>query len=139
MQEKQYMEKVRQIPILLSLILLGMYLPVQADSKERKIFYWERPNTGVGQFAKDHRDCMLKADILPFELPSRTKEPKTLRFDDDSGVWGNFIPYPGALPVNVKYEHSDRFVNYDNYQQCMEQRHYTQRLPNRVNDQAFSK
>ena len=128
---------------LLGLFCLGgCFFVVQEDNREgQKLFYWERPNTGVAWFAKDHRECMLEADTWPFEWPGFPWEPEELklRFDNDSenGVWAQFIPYPGAMPVHVNYAHADWSVDYDDYQRCMERRHYTQRKPAQVNYQVF--
>ena len=128
--------------LLCSLFLLNGCYFFQADEGEgQKLFYWERPNTGVAWFAKDHRECMTEADWWPFEFPTWPWETKklNLKFDNDSenGVWAQFIPYPGAQPVHINYAMSDWSVDYDDYQECMERRHYTQRKPARVNYQVF--
>ena len=55
-----------------SLFLISCFLcgcQAMMDNNGQKIFYWERPNTGVVWFAKDHRECMQEADIFPFEWP----------------------------------------------------------------------
>ncbi|MBO7483718.1 MAG: hypothetical protein J6T55_01170 [Alphaproteobacteria bacterium] len=127
---------------LISLFLLGGCYFVQGDDRQgQKLFYWERPNTGVAWFAKDHRECMLEADKWPFEWPGWPGRPEELklRFDNNSenGIWAQFIPYPGAMPVHVNYVSGDWSVDYDDYQKCMERRHYTQRKPAQVNYQVF--
>ena len=126
---------------LLLLFLLGGCYFVQGDDRQgQKLFYWERPNTGVAWFAKDHKECMLEADKWPFEWPGWPGRPEELklRFDNDAenGVWAQFVPYPGAMPVHVNYVSGDWSVDYDDYQACMEKRHYTQRKPAQVNYQV---
>ncbi len=127
--------------IFLCLVLGGC---VHAEEGQ-KTFYWERPNTGVAWFAKDHNECMLEADKFPFEWPGwpwywGKPKPLNLRFDNNSenGVWAQFIPYPGAQPVYVNYVPNDWSVSYNDYQDCMENRHYTQRKAPRVHYQVFS-
>ena len=132
---------MKKILFLMLLFLSGCYF-VQEDEREgQKVFYWERPNTGVTWFAKDHKECMQKADWWPFEWRGLPWEPEELklRFDNNSenGVWAQFIPHPGAMPVHVNYAVGDWSVDYDDYQQCMEKRHYTQRKPATVNFQVF--
>ena len=124
----------------LFLLLSGCSL---VDSGQ-KTFYWQRPNTGVGWFAKDHNECMREADWFPLQWPGwpwdwGDQGPLNLRFDNNSGngVWAQFIPYPGAQPVYVNYAYGDWSVDYDDYQDCMEKRHYTQRMAPRVNYQVF--
>ncbi len=115
-----------------------------AMEEGQKTFYWERPNTGVAWFAKDHNECMLEADMFPFEWPGwpwdwGEPKPLNLRFDNNSanGVWAQFIPYPGAKPVYVNYVPGDWSVDYNHYQDCMENRHYTQRQAPRIHYQVF--
>ena len=116
-----------------------------AGDEGQKVFYWERPNTGVVWFAKDHRECMREADMFPFEWPSMpwgapdAPKPLNLRFDNDapSGVWAQFVPFPGAKPVFVNAVDDDWAVDYDAYEDCMTSRHYRQRLPATQNHQVF--
>jgi len=110
----------------------------------QKTFYWQRPNTGVAWFAKDHNECMHESDWFPFEWPKwrwSEESPRklNLRFDNESssGIWAQFVPYPGAQPVYVNYATDDWSVDYDDYQRCMEARNYTQRMAPRVNYQVF--
>ena len=122
-------------------ILGGCHLDAQEG---QKVFYWERPNTGVVWFAKDHRECMQEADLFPFEWPSiplfsdKPKELK-LRFDNNAptGVWAQFVPYPGAHPLYVNWADDDWSVDYDSYEACMKERHYHERFPATQNRQVF--
>ena len=128
--------------LFLGLFLLGGCWFVQQDDRNgQKLFYWERPNTGVAWFAKDHKECMLEADTWPFEWPRWPWESEEikLRFDNDSenGIQAQFIPYPGAMPVHVNYAPADWSVDYDTYEACMLDRHYHERLPATQNRQVF--
>ena len=125
---------------LLCLTLTGCAIPEDGQ----KTFYWQRPNTGVAWFAKDHKECMAEADQFPFEWPGMPwewgdQQPLNLRFDNnsDKGIWAQFIPYPGAKPVYVNYASGDWSVDYDDYQKCMEDRHYFQRQRPRIGYQVF--
>jgi len=114
------------------------------ENEGQKVFYWERANTGIVWFAKDHRECLREADLFPFEWPSMplfSERPKDLklRFDNDapSGVWAQFIPYPGARPIYVNSVEDDWSVDYKSYEECMTERHYHHRLPPTQNRQVF--
>jgi hypothetical protein len=125
-----------------ALCLLFLLSGCAVVEEGQKIFYWQRPNTGVAWFSKDHNECMKEADWFPFEWPGfpwGTSKKLNLRFDNESanGVWAQFVPYPGAQPVYVNYASDDWSVDYDDYQQCMEARNYSQRMAPRVNYQVF--
>ncbi len=110
----------------------------------QKVFYWERPNTGVTWFVRDHGQCLEESDYWPFTRPGwppfSGAEPKLkLRFDNDAdnGIWADFIPFPGAHPVKVNSVHGDWSMSYDVYEACMEQRGYIQRRPPSQSNQVF--
>ncbi len=111
----------------------------------QKVYYWARPNTGAVWFAKDHRECLQEADLFPFEWPEifgalQSKGDEfNMRFDNNapSGVWANFIPFPGAQPIYMNSKEDDWSVDYDAYEECMTARHYHQRRPSTQNPQVF--
>lgn len=129
--------------ILLSMLLLLSSCQWMIGGSGQKIYYWQRPNTGITWFAKDHRECLLEADMFPFEWPDLWGEnkyrPLNLRFDNNSpnGVWAQFVAYPGAKPVFVNSAHDDWAVSYEDYEECMKARHYYERRPAVISTQVF--
>ena len=126
--------------ILAFLLIGGASFFVLAEPQEgQKMFYWERPDTRVALFAKDHRECMIEADTGPFKKAGWRLESKelNLHFDinSDKGVWAQFVPYPGAQPVHVNYVHADRLMDYEKYKQCMKMREYEERFPDEIKNQ----
>lgn len=113
-------------------------------SDGQHIYYWERPNTGVVWFARDHSECLASADMWPYEWPGMpwgwgTPKDLNLRFDNDAdhGIWAQYIPFPGAQPVHVNSVAADWSMSYSDYEECMLQRHYTMRRPVKVDNQVF--
>lgn len=134
---------IRRISIFLMFLLL-CGCRAMVENEGQKVFYWERANTGIVWFAKDHRECLQEADLFPFAWPSLplfSEKPKELklRFDNDapSGVWAQFVPYPGARPLYVNSAEDDWAVDYQAYEECMTARHYHHRLPPTQNRQVF--
>ncbi len=108
------------------------------------MYYWERPNTGAVWFARDHNECLAAADMWPYEWPGMpwgwgAPKDMELRFDNESdhGIWAQFVPFPGAQPVHVNSVAGDWSMSYDAYEECMRERHYTERRPVKEDRQVF--
>ena len=138
-----FKENMKYIFVFVGMLFFMTGCHWMAGGTGQKIFYWERPNTGVVWFAKDHRECLQEADLFPFEWPDFWGENKyralNLRFDNNSptGVWAQFVPYPGAKPVYVNSAQDDCAVSYDDYEACMKARHYYERRPAVISTQVF--
>lgn len=126
-------------------LVLSLFLITACASENgQRMFYWERPNTGVNWFARDHQECLTEADYWPYEwpgLPWGWGAPKELelrfRNDSDHGIWAQFTPYPGAQPVHVNSVAADWSMSYDVYEDCMTQRNYIQKRPFKDDRQVF--
>lgn len=102
--------------------------------KGQVIFHWERNNTGIAKFARDHSECMREAEDFKF-LPSFTnwftsEEARlSVRADwySEKGIWASYIPYEGAQPVVVNSIRDDKGSSPRKYRICMEKRGYWHR------------
>lgn len=99
----------------------------------QKVYVWEKPETGIYQFARDHQYCMEYGDFFPWKLPTlpslvgmpRRRELKA-RWEDHNGVWASYIPHEGADPVTVNYIQRSVTVSPLIYSRCMNNMGYTQ-------------
>ena len=100
------------------------------------VYHWERYNTGIEKFARDHNQCMREAES--FSMMPRlktlwhsmfyTEEHKlAVRADWESekGIWATYVPYPGAQPLIVNYLRDDSNVSPKDYSKCMYKKGYT--------------
>ena len=98
----------------------------------QKVFFWEKPSTGVYQFAEDHNYCMRYGDYFPWDVPSLTEIFGTkklnlkARWTDYNGIWASYLPYEGAEPLTVNYHKRQLTVSSRFYKKCMENKGYTQ-------------
>ena len=84
------------------------------DGDGQVIYHWERENTGVQKFARDHSECMRQAEDFKLLPDVRTwffsEEVKmNIRADwhSEKGIWASYVPYPGAMPVMVNSLRND--------------------------------
>lgn len=100
------------------------------------VYHWERYNTGIEKFARDHNYCMREAEsfsMLPrmqtlWHSMFYTEEKKLdirADWDSDKGIWATYIPYPGAQPLIVNYLRDDADVDPGDYSKCMKKKGYT--------------
>ena len=115
-----------------------LLLSACASGNGQLVYHWEKYNTGVEKFSRDHNYCMRQAEA--FSMMPRLKtlwhymfysEEKKLyiRADwhADKGIWASYIPYPGAQPVIVNYLRDDADVSPRSYRNCMYNKGYTER------------
>ena len=102
--------------------------------KGQVVFHWDRYNTGGLKFARDHSECMRKAEKYSF-LPSfrswfYTEEQRyetVVKWHKEHGIWASFVPYPGAMPILVNSVRDDSNSSPRKYQKCMLQKGYVER------------
>ena len=116
--------------IIFSMLLMsGCYA-----SKGQVVFHWDRYNTGGIKFARDHSECMRKAEAWNF-LPNfkswfYTEEQRyniVVKWHKEHGIWASFVPYPGAMPILVNSVRDDSDASPRRYQKCMLQKGYVER------------
>lgn len=120
--------------ITLSFVLILCSCTFLSKGKGQVIFHWERYNTGVEKFSRDHSECMREAEDFKF-LPSiknwfYTEEARyDIRADwhSEKGIWASYIPYAGAQPIIVNSIRDDKDSNPKKYRICMEKRGYSHR------------
>lgn len=101
------------------------------------IFHWERENTGVQKFARDHSECLRGAEDFSF-FPNvkswfyseEVKLDVKADWHANKGIWASYIPYPGAQPLVVNSLRDDTRISPTDYRDCMEKRGYWNRKYN---------
>ena len=123
--------------ILFSLVaLISLSACALFEGDGQVVYHWERYNTGVQKFARDHNACMRESEnlrILPrfstlFHSIFYSEEEKlSIRADWDSrrGIWASYVPYSGAQPLIVNYLRDDSEVSPSDYKKCMKKLGYT--------------
>lgn len=105
-----------------------------SEGKGQVIYHWERANTGITKFSRDHSECMREAEATKF-LPNFKSwfYSEEVRYDiradwhADKGIWASYVPYIGAQPLVVNSIRDDRDSSPRKYRICMEKRGYTHR------------
>lgn len=105
------------------------------------IYHWERPNTGVEKFSRDHTYCMRQAEafkLLPrlntlfyntFYSEERKLEIRS-DWESERGIWASYIPYPGAQPIVTNSLRDDYDSSPRKYSSCMRKLGYRNRHHN---------
>ena len=98
-----------------------------------RVYYWAKDNTGAERFVQDHNRCLRQADIWPWDFINfdpMAAETLDLRLNlKNGGIWANFSPYPGAMPVYVNTATPSKTVIYWRYAYCMRKAGYKERRP----------
>lgn len=117
-----------------AILALGACTNAHDKAEGQVIYHWERENTGVQKFSRDHSECMRLAEdwkLLP-DVKSwfTTEEVKYNIIADwhaDKGIWASYVPYPGAQALMVNSIHDDSEVSPKKYRMCMENKGYWHR------------
>ena len=122
---------------ILTLIIIGLALTsctTLSKGKGQVIFHWERKNTGVEKFSRDHSECMREAEdfkLIPNIRSWFYSEEKRIDIRADwhseKGIWASYVPYWGAQPLVVNSVRDDTDSSPRKYRICMEKRGYTHR------------
>ena len=107
------------------------------EEKGVDMFHWERSNTGVYKFARDHNECMKFAEnwhLFPTvrEIKSwiSTEEAQyhiNVDWHAERGIWASYVPYPGSMPLMVNTADDDKDCDPNKYRICMENKGYWHR------------
>ncbi len=102
-------------------------------SSPTRVYYWQKANTGTERFVNDHNACLEHADYYPFKWVNpypMTPDLLNLKLDlKNGGIWGNYSPYPGAMPVFVNNVAPSKTLIYWMYSWCMKRAGYKERQP----------
>ena len=122
------------------LSLLGMFMLSSCSwfsrGEGQVIYHWERENTGVEKFSRDHSECMRAAENIrlpDFRTWFYSEEVKLdIRADwhAEKGIWASYVPYPGAMPIVVNSLRDDADSDPKEYRLCMEDKGYWHRSYN---------
>ncbi|MDD4556682.1 MAG: hypothetical protein PHE89_05085 [Alphaproteobacteria bacterium] len=122
-----------------TLIALSLLSACSTTSKGegQVIYHWERENTGIEKFSRDHSECMKKAEdfrLLPNVKSWFYSEEARLdiraNWHTDKGVWASYVAYPGAQPVIVNSLRRNESISPRKYRMCMEDKGYWHRTSN---------
>ena len=123
--------------ISLSLLFLASCTTWVARGQGQVIFHWEKENTGVEKFARDHSECLREAEdftlipnIKSWFYSEEVKMDLRADWHAKKGIWASYVPYPGAQPLVVNSLRDDTRINPMNYRICMEKRGYWHRRYN---------
>ena len=105
-----------------------------SSGKGQVIFHWEKANTGIEKFSRDHSECMREAEDFKF-IPNiknwfYSEEKRIdIRADwhSEKGIWASYVPYWGAQPLLVNSVRDDTGSSPKKYRKCMEKRGYSHR------------
>lgn len=107
------------------------------DGDGQVIYHWERENTGVQKFARDHSECMRQAedfkllpDVRSWFFSEEVKMNIRADWHAEKGIWASYVPYPGAMPLVVNSLRNDSDSSPRKYRMCMEDRGYWHRTYN---------
>ncbi|MDR1694656.1 MAG: hypothetical protein LBR70_05675 [Lactobacillaceae bacterium] len=98
------------------------------------IFHWEKENTGIKKFSRDHNECMKQAEAFRFIPNFKTwfyseeaRNEIRPNWHAEKGVWASYVAYPGAQPVVLNSLWRNEDINPRKYRLCMESRGYWHR------------
>lgn len=115
------------------IFLIFFCLCLNGCSSPTRVYYWAKDNTGAERFAQDHTHCLQKADFWPWtwkNILPMTPDTLKLRLNlKNGGIWANFSPYVGAMPVFVNTAAPSKTVIYWRYASCMKKLGYKERRP----------
>ena len=98
------------------------------------IYNWEKENTGVSKFSRDHSECLREAEGW-FYIPDFGSwfYSEEYRYDihvdwhKEKGIWASYVPYRGASPLLVNSIRNSARSDPKSYRLCMEKKGYWHR------------
>lgn len=112
------------------------------------VYHWERENTGIEKFSRDHIECMQQAkdfrflpNIKQWFISEETKLDIRADWNASKGVWASYIAYPGAQPMIMNFSKNDSDVSPRKYRICMEKKgywHRTSEIPSVTNINEYN-
>lgn len=125
---------MKKILFILSTLFLLSSCTFFSKGKGQVIFHWEKANTGIEKFSRDHSECMREAEdfkIIPniknwFYTEERRIDVRA-DWHSEKGIWASYVPYWGAQPILVNSIRDDKDSSPKKYRKCMEKRGYSHR------------
>ena len=121
---------MKKLLILFSLVLASC----SSGGKGQIIYNWERENTGVAKFSRDHSECLRKAEGW-FHWPNISNwfYSEEYRYNihvnghKEKGIWASYVPHRGADPILINSIRDSADSNPRDYRLCMEEKGYWHR------------
>lgn len=108
-----------------------------SSGKGQVIYHWEKENTGIAKFSRDHTECLREAEGFRrwFHLPNVTSWFYTEEYrynihvdwHKEKGIWSSYVPYRGATPLLVNSIRDSADSDPRSYRLCMEKKGYWHR------------
>lgn len=123
--------------ILTSCLVLSSCSMLSEKGQGQIIYHWEKENTGIQKFSRDHSECMKIAEdwrfVPNFKSWFHSEEAKLdirANWHSEKGIWASYVAYPGSQPVVVNSLWRNEQINPRKYRLCMEDRGYWHRQYN---------
>lgn len=115
-------------------VILSSSCSWMVTGRGQVIYHWEKENTGIEKFARDHSECLRKAEdfqlvpnVMSWFYSEEVKLDVRADWHAKKGIWASYIPYPGAQPIVVNSLRDDVNIDPGDYRDCMERRGYWHR------------
>ena len=125
---------MRKIKYILLFPLLIGSCTMFSSGKGQMVYHWERENTGVEKFSRDHTQCIKSSkdfrwlpDFKSWFVSEEAKLDVRADWNADKGIWASYVPYPGAQPLVINFLRNDSDANPRRYRICMEKKGYWHR------------
>ena len=113
------------------------------------VYHWQKNNTGIEKFAKDHQSCIdyskkwkFIPDFRSWFYTEETKLKTRADWNSKYGIWATYVAYPGAQPLIVNSSSEDDDVYQYKYENCMRSKGYLYRnydIPEITNINLYKK
>src|SRR5574344_144747 len=119
---------------LITFLFLSACNSLRGDGQGQVIYHWERENTGIQKFSRDHSECLKSAESWwhwpDFSSWLYTEEYRyniVVDWHKDKGIWSSYVPYRGASPLLVNSIRDTADSDPRTYRLCMEAKGYWHR------------
>lgn len=125
---------MRYLILILCLFISGCF----SDGGEGQVIYnWDKENTGIAKFSRDHSECLKKAEgwfhwpnIASWFYSEEYRYNIHVDWHKEKGIWASYVPYKGATPVLVNSIRDTSHSDPHDYRVCMEEKGYIHRAYN---------
>lgn len=125
---------MRYLILMLCFFISGCF----SESGEGQVIYnWDKENTGIAKFSRDHSECLKKAEgwfhwpnIASWFYSEEYRYNIHVDWHKEKGIWASYVPYQGATPVLVNSIRDTSRSDPHDYRVCMEDKGYIHRAYN---------
>ncbi|MBR2137652.1 MAG: hypothetical protein IJ852_06855 [Alphaproteobacteria bacterium] len=125
---------MKKLQYLFILSFFSLLSACSSSGKGQVIYHWERENTGVAKFSRDHSECLKEAESwLQWPNIANWFYSEEYRYDihvdwhKEKGIWSSYVPHRGAQPLLVNSIRDNSRSDPRTYRLCMEKKGYWHR------------